>query len=185
MDLDRTGADAAAVVKGYVDHLNRVLNTTVTDARLSAQRDPQVEHPRFDVSRFESGRTASLHLHGTSARLLLQQKIDVRDDHCETVTYHYRFQTSGEKRSWLFRWEWFRKPPRADYPYPLAHFHVNATLAGGADVGGVHFPSGRIAIEQVLWGLIAEWGVKSKTDDEWQQVLQESLDGFERRRRTA
>jgi hypothetical protein len=179
--LDRT--DAESVVRPYVEHLNQVLNGTVTDSRLIAVIDPSVDHPRFDVCRYVNNATAPLELHGTRSRLLLQQKIDVSDDYCETVTYHYRFQTDESKDSWLFRWEWFRKPPRPDYRYPLAHFHVNAWLLDGTAVSGLHFPTGRTAIEQVVWGLIAEWGVKSKTK-EWQTLLGESLRGFETRRRS-
>jgi hypothetical protein len=154
----------------------------VTDSRLSAVRDKHVDWPRFDICRFEGGATIPLELHGTGCRLLIQQKIDVKDDHCETVTYHYRFQLSEDKKSWLFRWEWYRKPPKDDYPYPLAHFHINARMAD-RDVSGLHFPSGRVAIEQVVWGLIAEWEVESKTDA-WREILEESIHGFEARRRS-
>jgi hypothetical protein len=180
--LGRTAAEP--VVRGYVDHLNRILNRTVSDSRLTALRDSRVEGSRFVVCRYESGVTRPIELHGTSAHLLIQQTIDVAGDHCETVSYHYRFQQAEASKSWLFRWEWFRKPPKPDYPYPLAHFHVNARLtADDRDVSGLHFPSARVAIEQVVWGLVAEWGVTTKTED-WREILTESLEGFEERRRS-
>jgi len=34
----------------------------------------------------------------------------------------------------------------------------------------------------VLWHVIAEWGMSPKSDD-WQEILQESIGQFERRRR--
>jgi hypothetical protein len=188
LGLDRTGAEP--VIRAYVDHINRVLNRTVTDGRLVAIRDPQGD-ARFDVSRIVRNNIASLELHGRGY-LLIQQKIDVRDNHCETLTYYYRYQKTEEPESWLFRWEWFRRPPKPDYPYPLAHFHVNAVFidrqttsvfAEHEDISGIHFPTARIAIEQVLWGLIAEWGVRSKSDD-WREILTESLEGFEERRQS-
>jgi hypothetical protein len=140
------------------------------------------DEPRFDICRYVDGATRALELHGTTARLLLQQKIDVRGEHCAAVTYQYRFQETDDPDSWLFRWEWFRKQPRADYDYPLAHFHINSELVG-TNVSGMHFPTARVAIEQVVWGLIAEWGVESKSND-WREILTDSLEGFEERRRS-
>jgi hypothetical protein len=39
-----------------------------------------------------------------------------------------------------------------------------------------------VPLELVIWHVIAEWGVVPKTDD-WRELLGESLEGFERRRR--
>lgn len=127
-----------------------------------------------------------MELHGTSARLLVQQKIDVDTERgrCLTVTYTYRYQVDERPESWLFRWEFLRERPRADYAYPLAHFHVNGTLVDGRDVGGIHFPTRRLPLEFVLWDLIVEWGVKP-LDFRWQEILQESIRGFEERQTVA
>lgn len=46
----------------------------------------------------------------------------------------------------------------------------------------LHIPTARVALELVLWHLITEWGVTPKTDD-WRELLTESLEGFEQRRR--
>jgi hypothetical protein len=158
------------------------LNATVSRSRLSIIRDRTVERPRFDITRVVAGRVRPLELHGTSACLLVQQKIDVDVERarCLTVTYTYRYQADERPESWLFRWEFLRERPRPDYAYPLAHFHLNGTLVDGHDVARVHFPTRRLPLELVLWDLIAEWGVKP-LDSRWQDILMESIRGFEQR----
>lgn len=65
---------------------------------------------------------------GSSLRLLLSQTVEVNEGHCHTITYAYRLATGDAKSNWLLRWEYFRRPPKPDYPYPLAHAHINAAL---------------------------------------------------------
>ncbi|MBA2462651.1 MAG: hypothetical protein H0V45_12950 [Actinobacteria bacterium] len=77
----------------------------------------------------------------------MQQKIAVVGDHCATLTYTYRYQRNADPNSWICRREYFRRPPKPDYQYPLAHLHVNAGLAEKTGSG-------------VLLHLIEEWGVK-------------------------
>ena len=109
-------------------------------------------------------------------------------DKNHTVTYTYRLASSDAKDAWLIRWEYYRRPPRPDYGYPLGHLHVNATLIDSeterrlaTPVAAMHIPTARVPFEFILWHLLAEWGVGSKTA-EWQDVLRESLAGFEQRR---
>jgi hypothetical protein len=62
--------------------------------------------------------------------------------------------------------------------------HVNADLLpAGADaaLAKLHIPTRRVPLELVLWHTIAEWGVEPKRDD-WQTLLEDSIDEFERRR---
>lgn len=127
-------------------------------------------------------------LFGSSLRLLVTQVVQVDGDKCHTVTYAYRVATGNAKADWLLRWEYFRQPPKADYPYTPAHVNVNAALL---DVSAeehlakptphLHLPTARLPLELVLWHLIAEWGIEPRTAD-WQQILSESLAGFEERR---
>ena len=125
---------------------------------------------------------------GSSLRLLLSQTVEVNEGHCHTVTYAYRLATGDAKSDWLLRWEYFRRAPRPDYPYPLAHAHVNAAmLAADAErvlakpLPHLHLPTARLPLELVLWHLIAEWGVQARSPD-WQDLLRASLAGFEERR---
>jgi len=87
------------------------LNATVSRSRLSIIRDRTVKHARFDITRVVGGDVRPLELNGTSAYLLVQQKIDVdvEQRRCLTVTYTYRYQADERPGSWLFRWEFLRK----------------------------------------------------------------------------
>jgi hypothetical protein len=84
--------------------------------------------------------------------------------------------------SWLVRWEYLRKPPRTDYPYPLAHVHLHAEFTDGGSADRLHIPTARVPLELVIWHLIAEWGVSPKGAD-WRAVIDDSLEGFRARRR--
>jgi hypothetical protein len=168
------------VAQGFADHLNGILNRTVTDARLSLLE----VRDQFILACLDGTRPASFALHGTTMRLLVAQTLRIVDDHCETLSYQYRFSLAEEKESWLIRWEYSRHTPRQDYPYPLAHVHINGGFVpdSGATLSELHIPTRRVPLELALWHLIAEWGVTPKHDD-WQQVLAESIEGFESRRR--
>ncbi|MGH2845607.1 MAG: hypothetical protein ACRDL0_06230 [Thermoleophilaceae bacterium] len=48
------------------------------------------------------------------------------------------------------RWEYYRAPPRADYPYPPAHVHVNAVFRDGSAAGRLHIPTRRVPLELVV-----------------------------------
>jgi hypothetical protein len=89
----------------------------------------------FELTRLVDRASAPLELDGTSARLFVRQIIDVVDGHCQVESYSYRLQTDESVESWLIRWEYYRAAPRPDYPYPLAHAHVNAAFANGSTVG--------------------------------------------------
>jgi hypothetical protein len=173
-----------SVAQGFADHLNSLLNRTVTDARLTLVEDP-VHDSRFTLACLRGTAPVSFVLHGTAVRLLAVQTLRVVEEHCETLTYQYRLSAGEEKDSWLMRWEYFRQAPTADYPYPLAHVHVNAELLpAGVDarLTKLHIPTRRVPIELVIWHAIAEWGAEPKRDD-WRELLEGSLEEFERRRR--
>jgi hypothetical protein len=181
--LAKTAVEAATrTAQGLADHFNSVLNRTVSKARLSVVLEKGTSPPHFDLVRLVNKRVSPLPLNGTSAFLLVQQKIEVIDEHCATLTYSYRYQLDETPESWVCRWEYFRKPPKRDYRYPLAHVHVNANLVGAGDhVGGTHFPTRRVPLELVLLHLIEEWGVRSLSDD-YRTTLDSSIEGFDERR---
>jgi hypothetical protein len=108
----------------------------------------------------------------------------VAGEECHTISYSYRLACGEAKGDWLIRWDYFRQRPMPDYPYPLAHVHANGRFVPGAAVTlpKLHIPTRRVPLELVLWHLIAEWDVKPKQDD-WRELLEESIEGFERRRR--
>lgn len=168
-----------SVAQAFADHLNSLLNRTVSDARLSLIGDPS--HPaRFTLTCLRGTTPTSFALHGSNVRLLVVQTLEVDGEQCRTLTYQYRPSLGEDKQSWLIRWEYFRHRPTTAYPYPLAHVHVNP---GGAVavLPKLHIPTRRVPLELVLWHAIAEWGVQPKGDD-WQALLEDSIDEFERRR---
>lgn len=166
--------------QAFADHLNYVLNRTISDSRLSL-----VELPRtpgvFELARRVGQASAPLELHGTPARLFVRQVIEVVGGHCQVESYSYRLQRDDSRESWLLRWEYFREPPRADYPYAPAHVHLNGNFADGQPAERLHTPTRRVPLELVAWHLIAEWGVRSKIAA-WRQLLVESIEGFDERR---
>jgi hypothetical protein len=181
-DLGKTDAEAKRAAQGFADHLNGVLNRTVSKSRLSVVSEKGSSPPHFDITRLVKRQVAPLELTGTSAMLLVQQKIEVEGDgHCATLTYSYRYQLAADPDSWVCRWEYYRKPPRDDYPYPLSHFHVNAALADREPLARRHFPTERVPLELVLHHLIAECGVMPIESD-WQETLETSRSGFHERR---
>jgi len=113
--------------------------------------------------------------------LFVRQVIEVVDGHCRTEAYSYRLQADASRSSWLIRWEYYRDPPRTDYPYVLAHVHVNGEFLDGEPLGRLHVPTRRVPLELVIWHLIADWGVESKTTG-WQVLLAGSIKGFDERR---
>jgi len=188
--LDRTDAEAKRAAQGLVDHFNSVLNHTVSESRLVALIEAGAAPPHFDLLRRVAGVVTPIQLNGTSRVLMFQQKIEVVDGHCQTLTYTYRLQRTIDHRSWLCRWEYFRKPPKPDYLYPLAHFHVNAAqievredgeIEFGTNIGDKHFPTERVALEHILLHLIEEWGVRPLSPN-YREILEESLEGFAERR---
>jgi hypothetical protein len=142
----------------------------------------------FTIACLQDNRPVTFALHGSPLRLLFSQTVEVVETKCHTVTYAYRLAAGEAKDAWIARWEYFRRPPRPDYPYPLAHVHLNAALHDAdaeqrlaKPAPHLHLPTARVALELVLWHLIAEWGVQAKTED-WPQRLHDSLTGFEERR---
>jgi hypothetical protein len=117
--------------------------------------------------------------------LLVSQNVWVDDDGLHTASYQYRLATGPEKDDWLVRWEYFRREPRANYDYPLSHVHVRCAgpLVPGGTValGRLHIATGRMALEHVIWHLIADWKVASKSAD-WKPILRQEIERFEQRR---
>jgi hypothetical protein len=105
---------ARRVAQRFVDHLNGVLNRTVSDSRLVVA--PLASDPAtFRLTRIVDDDDVALELDGTTARLFVQQIVVVEDDRCRTESYVYRLQADASPRSTLVRWEYRRDPPRAKY----------------------------------------------------------------------
>lgn len=172
---------ARSAAQAFVDHLNSVLNATVTDSRLSLLPLPH-DDAAFAITRFVEEETTSLELLGSPLRLFVRQTIVVTaDGHCQTESYSYRLQRDASRESWLLRWEYYRNRPKPDYRYPLGHVHVAASLADGEPIERLHLPTRRVPLELVLWHLLAEWEIEARSPD-WQTRLTGSIAGFDQRR---
>jgi hypothetical protein len=143
--------------------------------------DPIAGYPTDDaflVARVVDGDYVPLELDGTPAHLFVQQVVVVQNDRCRTESYVYRLQADATESSWRMRWEYFREPPVADYPYPLAHVHVNGTFPGGEPIAPDHIPAPRMPLELVIQYLISDRDVKPRSKD-WEAILQESAADFD------
>ena len=172
--------DPRRAAQGFVDHLNSVINRTVSDARLSLIPLPD-DPAAFEITRLVEREAVPFDLLGSSLRLFVSQTLVVVNGHCQTESHAYRLQEDDSRQSWLIRWEYLREPPRTDYPYPAAHAHVNGEWERSEALDRLHIPTRRVPLELLLWHLIAEWGVTPRSDD-WQAILRESIEGFDERR---
>ena len=161
----------------FADHLNGVLNATVSDSRLVVAPIPG-EPDTFKLTRVVEEDDVPLELDGTTARLLVHEVVVVEDDQCRTESYLYRLQADQSARSTLVRWEYRRDPPRAKYLYPRAHVHVNGTSPTGSRQAPSTSPPRACRWKSVLRNLISDWGVKPRTND-WEAILKESAEAFD------
>ena len=179
--LARTGIPPSRkAAQAFVDHLNAVINRTVTDSRLSLIPLPD-DDDAFEITRLVDRARTPLDLRRSSLQLFVRQTVVVVGGHCQTESYTYRLQSGGSAKSWLLRWEYYRDLPRPDFLYPLAHVHVNGAFENGEAIARLHVPTRRIPLELVIWHLVAEWGVEPRSDD-WAAVLEASITGFDERR---
>ncbi len=167
------------MAKSLADHLNRVLNLTVSDARLSVSPvTGDGDGETFQLERIVEGEDVPLELYRSTARLSVQQVVVVKDRRCKTKSYEYRYQADESRKSWLMRWDYSRERPRPVYPYGLSHMHIRATLPNETPIDAHpvdhhHIPCPRTPLEEIIRYLIAERGVKSKSKD-WEAIIEGS-----------
>lgn len=92
----------------------------------------------------------------------------------------YRYSLSpnpDDENEWVFRYEYCLNPVEN---VPHAHLHLNADK-DGEPLRHIHFPTGRISIEQIIAHLIIEHKVECKMCD-WYEYLAKSHEGFTKRR---
>lgn len=90
-----------------------------------------------------------------------------------TDGYIYTLSEDEELRSELISWHWH------PISRPDTHLHVGQGHPEISRLEGMHVPSGRVFLEQVLLFAIDEFGVRCRRDD-WQEVLGQNLDRVER-----
>jgi hypothetical protein len=166
--------DPRHLAQGLADHFNGLLNRTVSPGRLNVV-DADGYPGQFEIRCGDD----ALELNRSPLFLWVYHRVAVNGK-TSTQQYSYRLQTERSVRqSWLLRWEYYRQRP-ADNPHVLGHVHVKGTLKGDEPSKGLpklHIPTDRVPLELVLWHLITDWGVSGLQDD-WQAVLEESLEKF-------
>jgi hypothetical protein len=135
------------------------------------------------ITRFQGKRFLPLELKPRGF-LFIRQEVTLFRDNVRTESAIYRFQLSenDDENDWVFRYEYDRVEGLTK---PHAHFHINATdNVEGRDVSKLHFPTGRLSIEQIIAHLILEHGVEplARTKEDALARLSESYRQFIARR---
>ena len=97
----------------------------------------------------------------------------------EHAVYVYA-STMDVDNDWVFRYEYERTP---NPPRPHSHFHLN--VPSDPTIAGMHFPAGRLSIEQIFVHLMHEHGVVALNGMPFQdavEVLRPTHETFVRRR---
>ena len=89
------------------------------------------------------------------------------------VSYYYSLE-DGEGHEVLYHWH---PQGQSNVTFPHIHLRTGGQL-GHTDIGEVHFPTGRVALEDVLRLAIQEVGVSPDRDD-WAEVLDSTQAAYE------
>jgi len=144
-------------IRPYVDHLNWLLNKTLTASRLSfleGTSDYRV------ITRYEQREIVPLELK-PRGWLHLRQGITVRphDGKILVQEAHYGFSFSedpDDESASVFMYHYHREGRPNQ---PQSHFHVYGQRNGRA-LQEIHFPAGRVSIEQIAAHLLLEHRIR-------------------------
>jgi len=164
------------ILQRYVDYLNTILNQTITDSRLTVIN--RGEH--LIVTRYQNKNFLPLELDPPSflhfkqlAFVNSKGKVVVED-----CRYLYSMSDNiDDEDKWIFRYEYNLKP---DKNVPHAHIHLNG-YCNNICIKHIHFPTGRVSIEQIIAHLILEHKIIPKQPG-WFETLSDSHKGFLQRR---
>ena len=103
-----------------------------------------------------------------------------RGSHLVVLGYRYRLLDRQEREILAFHWH-----PTGVSPVIRPHLHLSGRLppldlgsgAPPAVLGGMHIPTGSVALADVVWLLISEFGVEPRRDD-WERVIETHRDPF-------
>lgn len=162
------------ILQEYVNYLNGIFNQTITDSRLVVLKGTRLIICCYKDGFLPLKLTPQGFLHFRQLARV-QSNIVIIDD------FRYIYSTSSDpddEEQWVFRYEYSLHP---EQNVPHAHVHVNASK-GNHSLRKIHFPTGRVSIEQIIAHLILEHGVESKVSD-WFKLLKNSHRGFMERRK--
>jgi hypothetical protein len=175
--LGRSLGEASRV---FVEHLNQVLHTTVTQMPLSLEISRNVANIRFRRG-FDAATARLQTQYGPMALYvgyLCNTVVDASGVHeLRIASYRYALLPDGHTES-LLRWEYIRTPADdAEY----CRNHVQGPISLGisnrsgedANLQHWHLPTGWVPLEEVIRFCIVDLGVPVLTD-RWSQTLRES-----------
>lgn len=165
----------------FCDHVNSVLNRTVTRARLVVFGVA----PRIQVAFRQAGRPFNARLQTSFGRIGLylgqvcESEIGQDGIHTlRTVAYTYTLTPAGADEP-LLRWEYVRSPPpgaewcRHHLQGPVElEIHGNSVL-----LDDLHLPTGYVTFEEVLRFCIVDLGVRPQHRN-WSAILKRSYEQF-------
>jgi hypothetical protein len=165
------------------DHLNRILNSTITHKRLSLFLPALADEAQINFREHGSASFAMLRTDYGPMELDLRQTCDVVGDEetglltLRTLSYRYTITPEGNPEP-LLRWEFVRFPASSDATWCQHHFQgpirlgIHNREGEEAHLNRWHLPTSGIAIEDVLRFCITDLGVRP-TGDNWNQQLGE------------
>ncbi len=160
------------ILQNYVDYLNEVCNQIITDSRLV------ILNQKY-ITCFQDEAILPLRLK-PQGFLYFHQLVSMRSGKVIVEDCGYRYSLSSDpddEEQWIFRYEYSLNPEKN---VPHAHLHLNASRRN-QELRHIHFPTGRVSIEQIIAHLIIEHGVQPKRLD-WFEFLAKSHHGFTKRR---
>jgi len=175
------GRTPAAAVQLFCDHLNRLLNTTLTRARLGFAGEPghrAVVDIRLKegVDSFVGLKTAGYGLVFLQlAQLVTTEAVGRRRHQLRTVRYRYSLSGNPEHDA-LVRWDYSHEQEHGFKPWCRHHIQgsLEVRLPGGvAHLNEFHLPTGYVVIEDIVRFCIVDLGVKPLSQD-WDDILRES-----------
>jgi hypothetical protein len=94
-----------------------------------------------------------------------------------TAAYYYTLEEAAPPHREIFGYHW-HPHGRSDVTYPHLHLYAGAGGTNYNIANNAHFPTGRIALEDVLGFIITHFGVEPLRDD-WAAILARTQDAFE------
>lgn len=177
------GDTLRAAAQTFCDWVNRVLNTTVTEARLQILEVQDTPHVQFTFRQAGRAITVPLRTRFGPMRLYLGQIFDSERTpegrhRLFTIAYRYGVIPEGG-RDFLLRWEYTRTlpPGKVHCRHHLQGIVEFPLPVGPASLDAFHLPTGYVPFEDVLRFCIVDLGVQPLTD-EWDATLRASYDRF-------
>jgi hypothetical protein len=179
-----SGRSLGEASRVFVEHLNQVLHTTVTQMPLSLEISRSVANIRF--RRGSDAATVRLQTqYGPMALYvgyLCNTVVDASGVHALRIaSYRYALLPDGHTES-LLRWEYIRTPAE-DAEYCRNHFQGPISLGirnrSGIDANLQHWhlPTGWVPLEEVIRFCIVDLGV-TPLSEAWSQILRENHERF-------